>query len=94
MKNINIKQIASTVTIVIFLSACGGSSNSNNSSDVKVVSVPQCGFAADFGKANAKDVTGKTIKKLGDDAEVRIWHFPDSKKLACMIKGKAKIVNN
>ena len=97
MKNTNIKQIAFTVVTGLFLSACGG-----GSSDVAIVipppvaevKVPQCGTAADMGKALAEDVTGKTIQKVETGAEVRIWHSPDATKLACMITGEALIINN
>lgn len=93
MKNINIKQIAFTATVALALSACGGSSG--GTTVIPVVSVPSCGdvSAVDMGKSVAIDVTGKTIKKAETDAEVRIWHFPDATKLACMISGKAIIAN-
>jgi len=94
MKNSNIKQIAFTAVMGIFLSACGGGSSSNNPPPVDKIKVPQCGSEVDMGKSNAKDVTGKTIKKVGNEAEVRIWHFQDGTKLACMISGEALIVNN
>ena len=95
MKNTNIKQIAFTAVMGLFLSACGGGSSSTTSfPPVTEVKVPQCGIAADMGKALAKDVTGKTIKKVETGAEVRIWHSPDATKLACMITGEALIINN
>ncbi len=90
MKNTNIKQIAFTAVMGLFLSACGGGGGTPPPADLKV---PECGTAADKGKAVAKDVTGKTIKKVGDGAEVRIWHSPDSTKSACMITGEALIVD-
>ena len=71
----------------LFLSACNSKSSNN---PVAVIKVPQC---EDMDKAIAKDVTGKTIKKVGDEAEVRIWHSPDGTKLACMISGEALIVD-
>ena len=92
MKNINIKQIAFTVVMGLLLSACGGSSSSSTPI-ITEIKVPQCGTAADMGKAVAKDVAGKTIKKVGDGAEVRIWHSPDATKLACMIQGEALIID-
>ena len=92
MKNTNIKQIAFTALTGLFLSACGGGGGSNFT--IAEVKVPQCGTAADMGKALAKDVTGKTIKKVENGAEVRIWHTPDATKLACMISGEALIVVN
>ena len=91
MKNINIKQIAFTSVAVLFLSACGSSSSTTSFPDVKV---PECGTEADKGKAVAADVTGKTIKKVLDGAEVRIWHSPDGTKSACMISGEAIIISN
>ena len=97
MKNTNIKQIAFTAVTGLFLSACGGGGGSDftidNPPPVAEVKVPQCGTAADKGKALAEDVTGKTIQKVDDGAEVRIWHSPDATKLACMISGEALIVN-
>ena len=94
MKNSNIKQIAFVAVMGLFLSACNSkSSDNNNPPPVADLKVPQCGAAADMGKAIANDVTGKTIKKVGDGAEVRIWHSPDATKLACMISGEAIIVD-
>jgi len=97
MKNTNIKQITFIAVTGLFLSACGGGGGSDFTivtppiSDVKV---PQCGTAADMGKAVAEDVTGKTIQKVETGAEVRIWHSPDATKLACMIIGEALIIDN
>ena len=94
MKNTNIKQIAFVAVMGLFLSACGGSSSSTTTISIVETKVPSCGTDADDdGKAVAKDVTGKTIKKVGDGAEVRIWHSPDSIKLACMISGEALVIN-
>ncbi len=86
MKNTNIKQIAFTIVMGLFLSACGGGSSSTTSfpDEVDEVNVPQCGTATE-------DVTGKTIEKVGTEAEVRILHSPDGTKLACMISGEAII---
>ncbi len=92
MRNSNIKQIAFTALMGLILSACGGSSNSNP--PLAEIKVPQCGTGAAMGEVIAKDVTGKTIKKVGDGAEVRIWHNPDSTRKACMISGEGIIVNN
>ena len=91
MKNTNIKQIAFTTVMGLFLSACGGG---GSTTPPTVVEVPQCGTTTDLGMSNAIDVTGKTIKKVADGAEVRIWHDPDGTKLACMITGEATIVDN
>jgi len=96
MKNTNIKQIAFMVVTGLFLSACGGGGGSDfpiTPPPVAEVKVPQCGTAADLGKALATDVTGKTIQKVGTGAEVRIWHSPDATKLACMISGEALIID-
>ncbi len=93
MKNTNIKQIAFTAVMGLFLSACGGSSSSTTTISTVETKVPSCGTAVDMGKAVAKDVTGKTIRKVGDEAEVRIWHSPEREKLACIISGEAIIVN-
>lgn len=90
MKNTNIKQIVFAGVMGLFLSACGGGGSSDNP-PIAELKVPPCGTAADGGKAVAEDVTGKTIKKVEDGAEVRIWHSPDSTKLACMISGEALI---
>ena len=97
MKNINIKVIALATVAGLFLSACGGGSGGSSSSGgttppPTVVKVPQCGTSSDLGKSNAIDVTGKTIKKDANGAEVRIWHKPDGSKSACMITGTATII--
>jgi len=95
MKNTNIKLVAFTAVMGLFLSACGGGGGGDGSNPLPVaVKVPHCGTAADGGKAIAEDVTGKTIEKVGTGAEVRIWHFPEGEKKACMIKGDALIVDN
>jgi hypothetical protein len=86
MKSTNIKLLAFATVIGLILSACG----SNNKSSTTMI--PECGTAADLGKSIARDVTGKTIKKVDIGAEVRIWHSPDTKKSACMIKGQAEII--
>ena len=89
------KQTIFAITAGLILSACGGGSSSEDTTPPPtIVQVPQCGTATDLGKANAQDVTGKTINKLEDGAEVRIWHSPDATKLACMITGEATIVDN
>lgn len=88
MKNTNIKQIAFAAVMGLFLNACGGGGSSSNSSFPPAsVSVPQCENAT-------ADVTGKTIQKVEDGAEVRISHSSDGTKLACMITGEANIVDN
>ena len=92
MKNSNIKQITFTAVMGLLLSACGG--GSSNPPPIAEIKVPSCGTAADMGKAIAKDVTGKTIKKVVNGAEVRIWHTQDGTKSACMISGEALIINN
>ena len=95
-----IKQTIFAVTAGLLLSACGGGGGSSSSGSTPppsggtpptVVKVPQCGTAADLGESNALDVTGETIKKVANGAEVRIWHEPDGTKLACMITGEATI---
>ena len=85
MKNTNIIKIAFTVIVGLFLSACGGGGG-NSTSPVSEIKVPMCGGVP-------ADVTGKTIKKVLDGAEVRILHSPDGTKLACMISCEALIIN-
>lgn len=97
MKNRYRKHITLTVFMGLFLNACGGgggSSSSSISTGTATLKVPSCGIAADLGKSVAEDVTGKTIQKMEDGAEVRIWHSPDARKLACMVSGEAAIVDN
>lgn len=97
MKYTYITHIALTLFMGLFLNACGGGGGSNSSStttDAALLKVPSCGIASDLGKSVAENVTGKTIQKIEDGAEVRIWHTPDSTKLACMISGEAVIVDN
>lgn len=98
MKNTNIKQIAFIAVTGLFLSACGGGGGSDigsippvgtNPPIITEIKVPSCGTVG-----TGKDVTGKTIRKVGTEAEVRIWHSPDATKLACMISGEALIVDN
>ena len=94
MKSIMIKQTIFAITAGLLLSACGGgggSSSGGTTPPPAVVKVPQCGTASDLGKSNAIDVTGKTITKVANGAEVRIWHTPDGTKSACMITGEAAI---
>jgi len=89
MKNITLKQIIFVAGAGFFLTACGGGSSNNTPAAVKV---PACGTEEDLGKSVARDVTGKTIKKVGIGAKVRIWHSSDGNKSACMITGEAEII--
>lgn len=97
MKNTTIKQIAFTAVMGLFLNACGGGGGGGGGeTPPPVVSenkVPECGNEEDLGKSVAEDVTGKTITKVSDEADVRIWHSPDGTKLACMKTGEANIVD-
>ena len=88
----NIKLIAFTTVAGLFLTACGGGGSSSSSGGStppppppSAVMVPSCG-------AGLADVTGKTIKKVEDGAEVKIVHSPNSTRTACMIKGQAEII--
>lgn len=98
MKHTTIKQIAFMTITGLFLTACGGGGGGNDiaivNPPIAEVKVPLCGTATDKGKSLAADVTGKTIQKVEDGAEVRIWHSADATKLACMISGEAIIVDN
>ncbi len=87
MKNTNIKQIAFIAVTGLFLTACGGGGGSSNPPPVSELKVPQCG-------TTPADVTGKTIKKVGTGAEVRIWHSSNGTKTACMLSGEALIIDN
>jgi len=69
----------------------GGTTPPSGTTPPTVIQIPQCGSTADLGKANTIDVTGKTIKKVVNGAEVRIWHAPDGTKLACMLTGEATV---
>ena len=92
MKSIMIKQTIFAVTAGLLLSACGGGGSSSGGTPPPpaIVKVPQCG-TENLGKSDAIDVTGKTIKKVVNGAEVRIWHASDGTKSACMITGQATI---
>jgi len=83
----NIKLIVFTTVAGLFLTACGGGSSSSGGSTPPsaAVMVPSCATAF-------ADVTGKTIKKVEDAAEVKIVHSPNSTRTACMIKGQAEII--
>ena len=83
-----------TITVTTALGKVSDALNITTFEIYTITKVPSCGTAADMGKAIAKDVTGKTIKKVGDGAEVRIWHSPDATKLACMISGEAIVINS
>ena len=92
----NIKLIAFAAVTGLFLSACGGGGSSSGGSTPPpsggstpppsaAVMVPSCG-------TGITDVTGKTIKKVENGAEVKIRHFPGGGKKACMNKGQAEII--
>ena len=86
----NIKLIAFAAVTGLFLSACGGGGSSSSAGSTppppsSAVMVPSCG-------TGIADVTGKTIKKVEDGAEVKIVHSPNSTRTACMIKGQAEII--
>ena len=83
----NIKLIAFITVTGLFLSACGGGgSSSGGNTTHSTVMIPSC----TSGKAEI--VTGKTIKKIEDGAEVKIVHSPNSTRTACMVKGQAEII--
>lgn len=94
----NITTIILTLTIgIFFLGGCSGKSSStadnNETNGTTSVAMPSCGTGDDMGKSVAVSVNRKTIEKTEDDAEVRIWHYPDGKKSACMITGEATLVD-
>lgn len=90
MKKYTIMTIILTATMFV-LSGCSGKSGKD--SKVGTV-VPDCGSGNDMGKSVAVRVNNKTIKKTEEGAQVRIWHDPSGEKLACMITGKAEILDN
>ncbi|WP_415407794.1 hypothetical protein ACLHDG_04480 [Sulfurovum sp. CS9] len=93
MKSIMMKQTIFAITAGLLLSACGGGGGDDSTTPLPtVVKVPQCGTTTDLGMSNAIDVTEKTIKKVANGAEVRIWHTPDGTKSACMITGEATVI--
>lgn len=84
----NIKLIAFATVAGLFLTACGGgggSSSSGSTPPATAVMVPSC-------VTGIANVTGKTIKKVENGAEVKIVHSSNSVKTACMIKGQAEII--
>jgi hypothetical protein len=88
MKTTIIKQIIFISGIGFFLTACGGGGGGGGSTPPEADnSVPLCS------SGKTVDVTGRTIKKVEDGAVVRISHTPDTKKLACMVSGKAEVID-
>ena len=78
--------ILSTVLALTF-SACSSKSNIDEN-------IPACGDGTDRGLSIAVDVSGKTINKVENgsvEPEIRLWHFPNGDKLACMVSGEATI---
>jgi len=96
MKNI-ITIILTLVTAIFLLSGCSGRSSSTDNNDTNGtagITMPSCGTGDDMGKSVAIAVNGKTIEKTQEDAEVRIWHYPDGNKFGCMITGEAILISN
>jgi len=89
MKYTILKQIIFTVGIGFFLNACGGGGGGGEESTLPEYnnSIPLCS------EHKSVDVTGKTIKKVEDGAKVKIIHEPNTKKMACMLNGKAQVVD-
>jgi len=83
------KQIIFTVGMGFFLNACGGggSGGGENIPPQADHLIPLCS------ENKPVDVTGKTIKKIEDGAKVKIIHAPDTKKMACMLNGKAQVID-
>lgn len=96
----NIATIIVTLTIGSFLiGGCSGKgsisdNNDSNGTDTTITTMPSCGSDTDLGKSVAVSINGKTIQKIQDDAEVRIWHYPNGEKLGCIIIGEASLVSN
>jgi hypothetical protein len=86
MKKTILKQMIFTAGMGFFLTACGGGGGSSTPPEADN-SVPLCS------SGKTVDVTGRTIKKVEDGAVVRISHTPDTKKLACMVSGKAEVID-
>jgi hypothetical protein len=87
MKTTTIKQMIFISGMGFFLSACGGGSGGGGGTPPATDnSVPLCS------SGKTVDVTGKTIKKVEEGAVVRIVHSADTKKTACMVSGKAEVI--
>jgi hypothetical protein len=88
MKTTTIKQMIFILGMGFFLSACGGGGGGGSTPPAADNSVPLCS------SGKTVDVTGKTIKKVEEDAVVRIEHSANTKKVACMLNGKAQVIDN
>jgi len=86
MKNRNLKLIVFTTIIGFFLTACGGG-GSGGTSPATAVMVPSSGTAL-------ADVTGKTIKKIENGAEVRIVHTSDAKGVLEILCQSDRVLNS
>lgn len=79
---LHIKTITIATVSALFLSACGGSGK-------KVVS------GTDIKKCSTNTFTvlkkNDKVTALTDDTEIRVTHSEDGAKVACVMRGKAKI---
>ena len=85
--------ILSTVT-ALFLSACGGGENWGVDHQGGGIPISKCvNNSQDATQSQAISVpSGSIIKKNGLNTVLRVWHFQNSKKAACVVSGEAFFV--
>jgi hypothetical protein len=88
-------------SISLLLSACGGNGSSENwgidHQGGNSIPISKCiNNSQDASEAKATIVPmGTIVNRLSDNAILRVWHFQNAKKAACMVSGEAiLIVNN
>ena len=96
------KEIIITGLALITITGCGNDSHwgidGNVTQDVKSLSVtdiPKCNIEAlDAVEAGAIELAPNSIiKRIEANTELRIWHFENSNKAICILKGQAIIEN-
>jgi len=96
------KKTIITGLALITITGCGNNSHwgidGNVTQDVKSLSItdiPRCNIEAlDAVEAGAIELSSNSsIKKTEENTELRIWHFENSNKAVCILKGQAIIEN-
>ena len=85
----NTYRLITLVTLNLALTACGGgSSSTGGGTGGEEPSINNKGIQT---CPSMTTVTGKSIKKLTNDAKVHIVHQADGTREACVLQGKAEV---
>ena len=97
----NTKNILLVTTLALFLSACGGNSDDNNS-NADAETTATTNKIIEACQNNSKDAilakatvipASSTVKKSTVNTILRVWHFQNSAEAVCVVQGSAEIVS-